>query len=560
MVEYILLVGPIAGGVHCVMIGTSMAAPTVTGSSALLLEDFRNQFPDKPDFLPSTLKVLLAHNAMDLFEPGPDYQSGYGLMQITDTIDFMRTDSFLEASVDQGGIYSFNVNVPPSASELKATLAWDDFPATFNVEIALINDLDIIAIEPDGVTTHYPWTLDQFNPSVDALRIEVNHKDNIEQVYVQSPSPGTWTIEIRGYNVPEGPQNFSVAVSPSMTESNIPGDINGDGFVNVLDLIDLLLCFGQPAQPICEAEDLDGDGFVNVLDMIEVLLNFGAGDFPECNDGNDNDLDNMTDSADPGCWTDPNNSSTYDFQDNDESNCGDNVCEGGETPVSCTADCPIFECNDGIDNDLDGFCDTVGVICTDGTNPGDSGCGNPTDDDESDCGDGICEGGEDNVSCLADCGVPSTLLVFVSDNRTDGRIGINAMDALTNADALCNNEAANNSYPGTYAAWLSNDNVNAKDRIVDGEYRNIFDQVIANNMTDLLDGLLNNSIHTLVTSAWTGTRFDGTAAAGCDDWTTSSSSILARFGFAHEITSKWTYQTAAGGCNGNRKLYCFQVS
>ncbi len=55
-----------------------------------------------------------------------------------------------------------------------------------------------------------------------------------------------------------------------------PTDINGDGVTNVLDLIDLLLCFGQPAAGGCEAEDVNGDGTVNVLDLIELLLAFGA--------------------------------------------------------------------------------------------------------------------------------------------------------------------------------------------------------------------------------------------------------------------------------------------
>ncbi len=53
-------------------------------------------------------------------------------------------------------------------------------------------------------------------------------------------------------------------------------DINIDGVVNVLDLIDLLLCFGQPACPGCEAEDINFDGTVNVLDLIELLLAFGT--------------------------------------------------------------------------------------------------------------------------------------------------------------------------------------------------------------------------------------------------------------------------------------------
>ena len=45
---------------------------------------------------------------------------------------------------------------------------------------------------------------------------------------------------------------------------------------NVLDLIGLLLCFGQPAVPSCESEDINGDGTVNVLDLIQLLLAFGT--------------------------------------------------------------------------------------------------------------------------------------------------------------------------------------------------------------------------------------------------------------------------------------------
>ena len=53
-------------------------------------------------------------------------------------------------------------------------------------------------------------------------------------------------------------------------------DVNGDGTVNVLDLIDLLLCFGLPAAPGCESEDINADGTVYVLDLIALLLDFGT--------------------------------------------------------------------------------------------------------------------------------------------------------------------------------------------------------------------------------------------------------------------------------------------
>ncbi|MHC4106554.1 MAG: S8 family serine peptidase [Planctomycetota bacterium] len=55
-----------------------------------------------------------------------------------------------------------------------------------------------------------------------------------------------------------------------------PTDVNGDGTIDVLDLIDLLLCFGQPAVLGCESKDVNGDGTVNVLDLIELLLEFGT--------------------------------------------------------------------------------------------------------------------------------------------------------------------------------------------------------------------------------------------------------------------------------------------
>ncbi len=55
-----------------------------------------------------------------------------------------------------------------------------------------------------------------------------------------------------------------------------PEDTNGDGAINVLDLIEVLLCFGQPAIPPCDTgQDTNNDGAINVLDLIDVLLQFG---------------------------------------------------------------------------------------------------------------------------------------------------------------------------------------------------------------------------------------------------------------------------------------------
>ena len=62
----------------------------------------------------------------------------------------------------------------------------------------------------------------------------------------------------------------SISCAPSC-----PGDTNDDGVINALDLIDLLLCLGQPADPPCDTADVNGDGMVNALDLIDLLLALG---------------------------------------------------------------------------------------------------------------------------------------------------------------------------------------------------------------------------------------------------------------------------------------------
>ena len=54
-----------------------------------------------------------------------------------------------------------------------------------------------------------------------------------------------------------------------------PGDVDGNGTVNVLDLIAVLLVFG-PCQPECCLADFDLDGAVDPVDLLQVLGAFGT--------------------------------------------------------------------------------------------------------------------------------------------------------------------------------------------------------------------------------------------------------------------------------------------
>lgn len=213
---------------YSVKCGTSMASPTVCGLSALLLQDFRAHHPGEPDFRNSTLKILLAHTAVDLGNAGPDYQFGYGSVRIQAAVDFMRSGNFLESEVSQGGAYSGLVVVNPGDPALKVTLAWDDPSATPNVIPNLINDLDLVVTDPLG-GRHFPWTLDPNNGALPAVQTQEDHRNNNEQVFVANPMAGVWRVEVRGTTVPQGPQSFSLAASPLLVNCSPAGICRLDG-------------------------------------------------------------------------------------------------------------------------------------------------------------------------------------------------------------------------------------------------------------------------------------------------------------------------------------------
>lgn len=205
-----------SGGSYTVKCGTSMAAPTVTGCTALLLEDYQVQYPGMPLPRNSSLKAWLAHTAFDGGNVGPDYQYGYGSIRIQQAIDFVRGGSFSEESISHNQDQYFFVPVPGGASELKATIAWDDPPGAINTIPELVNDIDIVAISPGGSTTHYPWTLDPADGDSPAVRNQPDRRNNIEQVLVDNPTPGIWTLRISGYSIAQGPQVYSLASSPDL--------------------------------------------------------------------------------------------------------------------------------------------------------------------------------------------------------------------------------------------------------------------------------------------------------------------------------------------------------
>jgi hypothetical protein len=201
-----------SSGGYTVKCGTSMASPTAAGVAALLVQQYRELFPGSLDFRNSLLRAMLAQTAVDLGNPGPDYQSGYGSIRAQDAADLLIEERFVEDQLTQGEVYIFDLEVT-SPSEVKVTLAWDDPAGTPDVNPVLVNDLDLRIVGPDQ-TVYFPWTLDPASPGSPAVQTVRDGLNNIEQVRIATAVPGTYTVEIEGFNIADGLQQpFSVATS-----------------------------------------------------------------------------------------------------------------------------------------------------------------------------------------------------------------------------------------------------------------------------------------------------------------------------------------------------------
>jgi subtilisin family serine protease len=211
--------------------GTSMSCPGVAGTFAQMFHAYRtlNSNNDPPSGL---IKAYIMNTCDDLGNPGPDFSHGYGRINGLKAVRSIEGNQFFTGSVTTGNTNTHNLNVPANVRQLKVMVYWHDYPAAVNASVALVNNLNMQVIDPNTVV-YNPWVLD-YTPNATNLNSPatraVDIRNNHEQVTIDNPVAGNYSITVNGATVPQGPQTYYVVYYMEMDGVTLTYPIGGEGF------------------------------------------------------------------------------------------------------------------------------------------------------------------------------------------------------------------------------------------------------------------------------------------------------------------------------------------
>lgn len=212
--------------------GTSAAAPGIAGLAVQMYDGYRQlnggQTPES-----GLIKSAMLNTARDLGNPGPDFFYGWGRVNAHRAFKLLEENRFLRDTITQGVTQSQTVVINDSLSELRFMVYWTDYEASTIAARDLVNNLDIKVFTPTGDSL-LPWILDPTPNSTllsrNAIR-GVDIRNNMEQVTITNPPKGTYTIEVSGFTVPQGPQQYFLLWETRPDEIEVTYPSGGEPFV-----------------------------------------------------------------------------------------------------------------------------------------------------------------------------------------------------------------------------------------------------------------------------------------------------------------------------------------
>lgn len=212
--------------------GTSMATPNIAGSLLLLQQQYDEAYGEF--MLASSLKGLALHTATDIGRPGPDYETGWGLLNTEEAsrqiLESMTNPiGLLEGELQDTDIFGQSLIVQ-RPGPVKITLSWTDPPSVRrplvgpsslnNPEPHLRNDLDVRLTNNTSGEVYLPYTLDPARLAQSARHGD-NSVDPVEQIFIAVADTGGYTLTVSHKEALYGgySQSFSLLVSGAVDDS-----------------------------------------------------------------------------------------------------------------------------------------------------------------------------------------------------------------------------------------------------------------------------------------------------------------------------------------------------
>ncbi len=233
--------------------GTSMATPVAAGAGALFYQYYTNLFGVAPS--PALMKAALVAGARmvnSLVYKMP-YDSaivdtidqGFGLIDIKRSIsgtalrptdEIIYLDQTVTDAVGTEEIYSYQLPLQAGEGGLKIALAWNDPAGTPGNSFQLVNDIDLIVRAPGGGGyLGNQYDLDGVNSRkfTNPDPLYGDEYNNVESVVISDAPIGTYTIQVRGYQVSSAEkQPFALVI---MKGIGIEGRTLGESVAMALD-------------------------------------------------------------------------------------------------------------------------------------------------------------------------------------------------------------------------------------------------------------------------------------------------------------------------------------
>jgi hypothetical protein len=212
--------------------GTSAASPVIAGTAALIYEAYQEQ--EEGNSPPSGLvKAMILCSAEDLGRKGPDYEYGWGRVNYSRALEVLQEDQYVVETIEHGYQNYHQIVIPEGVGQARVMVYWMDPAGSVLSSKALVNDIDI-SLQNSVGQTYLPHVLSHY-PNYDSLTTPAyrghDHVNNMEEVILDNPNQGSYTLSVKGHMIPEGPQEYFVVYSFIKDEIKVTYPYSGEGFV-----------------------------------------------------------------------------------------------------------------------------------------------------------------------------------------------------------------------------------------------------------------------------------------------------------------------------------------